>query len=38
MVAVGAKRGSVAEPCGQAAFAEQPGRLLDELIEIVKDQ
>src|ERR1017187_9389437 len=38
MVPVGALRGGVAEPFGQAALAEQPGRLPDEVVEIVKDQ
>ena len=38
VVAVGALRGGVAESRGQAALAEQPGRLLDEFIEVVKGQ
>ena len=35
---MGALRGGVAEPRGQAVLAEQSGRLLDEVIEIVKGQ
>ena len=38
VVAVGALRGGVAEPRGQAALAEQPGCLFDEVIEVVKHQ
>src|SRR5260370_29681371 len=38
VVAVGALRSGVAEPFGQAALAEQPGRLLEEVIEIMKNQ